>query len=168
MTGEKPTARPIAYNVLGVDSDTHRPIVVFMDDLLELEEDLMELESDVAEYILDPTGYSAQEELSEFECRFSDLAQNVHNAKNAIFAQNPNEWDRYSDTYRATTSSQQFVPLIGRFIEKISELEELAFRISQQIQSKRSSANSRLIATLSGVAVGVSTVTLVVSTLGFA
>lgn len=160
------TPRAIAYNVLNAGDNADKGVVAFMDALLEIEEELVNIESEVADLIIDVTGYQAQSDLTEFESEYVRIAHKISTAKKAIFSHRLHDLERYNSDFHTNRTRNALIDYIQKFIEKINELEQMSGRISNRIQSKRNSANSRLIATISGAAVAISTITLLLSAAG--
>ena len=142
-------------------TDVDDGIIEFMEELCKIEEELLELETEVSNQPIGISGWTATNELRKLEAKQNELATEIREAYNAVhelklnlFSRNPAE--EYNQ--RTRNSAHQYQDDFDEFLQR---LEKISSRASRRIDTKRNTANTRLILTVSVLAFVISTFSLI-------
>ena len=140
----------------GEYSDVDKGIREFMRALLEMEDDLLELETKVSKQPIGLTGLKATSVLGELEMKQNELASEIQQAHEAVRDQNLAHLERNPEEDHHHRTRDYVNQYRGDFHEVLHRLENISARTSRRIDSKRNAANTRLVLTVSIIAVLIS------------
>jgi hypothetical protein len=154
----------IAYDRLDFQGEPHEVndgIVEFMRALCELEGDLFDLEMKVAEFDIGLTGWQATQALAPLESKQNEYVQEIKTAHYACVLAQLTRLECFDNEEHTRMTQDQAHDHRQSFLGVIYHLQELADRIGQRIDAKRNTANTRLILSVSAIAAGISTLSIV-------
>lgn len=154
---------PVSYQRLGgPDPDAvDNSVVEFMETLCEFEERLLQFEGEVAAHEIGLTGLQASTGLSSLEQSHYDQVTQIRDAYEAVVTGHLKEFSQYpAEHYHHRTKNEVF-DYRHHLLEMIVRLESISDRIGRRIDAKRNSANTRLVFSVSCIAVVIALISLV-------
>lgn len=154
----------IAYHRLsysGDDRDVDNSVVEFMETMCELENDLLEFEGIISRQDIGLSGLRGSRELGNLERRHADFVDELQQAYRGIVTGRFTELDRYPAEKHHDRSRYEIFTYRNDFLRIYARLEEIADRIGRRIDGKRNSANSRLVFSISCIAVILAVLSLI-------
>lgn len=156
--------RSLAYHRLsysGDDRNVDGSIVEFMEAMCDLEADVLQFEADVAQQSIGRFGWVGTTEIRELEHKHQTLIGELQEINEAIVTGNLSEFDRnpakkYHDRTRYEMSVYR-----EDFIQVHSRLENIVNRVGRRIDSKRNTANTRLVFAVSFAALVIAMISLI-------
>jgi len=155
---------PLAYDRLNYEGEAHEVndgIVEFMRALCELESNLLDLEAAIAEHGIDLTGWHSTQELPQLESKQNEYVQEIKTAHEVCLSTFLTEFERFDDETHTRRTQDAVYDHRQSFLNMIYHLQELTDRIGRRIDAKRNTANSRLVLTVSVIAAGISTLSII-------
>lgn len=155
----KPTVEPTAFNILGGDpNDFEEPLVEYAKSIVQTRRRMIRLGKEVSEVSIKWTGWTALNRIRELENEFVDQYGEFESIHEAMAGADLREYQ--STGYSGSEDLLLDQIKEGRIPEEIDRLETTATMITQQLNSKRISANTRL-----GIAVSVAALTIALASL---
>lgn len=155
---------PIASHRLsyqGEYRDVDPGVREFMRTLCDLEADLLEFETEISNQDLGITGWTATRNLTDLESEHNGYVVEINSAFEAVVRGRPTLLDRYTGDKHHHRTKQYVYQHLKDFHKMVRRLEKISDRIGRRIDAKRNSANTRLVLSVSVVAVVVSLIALV-------
>lgn len=165
--------KALARKRLESDEDRGPPSVItnFLAVIYQMEMELVTLEKDVTDTSIKWTGFNAVRELQDLEDKHSDLIGCIKSAHSAILLSEPEISPRFrkygprgvkpeegpgSHFARRMTFEYQ-----DALLESIGRLEVISARVGSRLDGRRISANTRLVLSISVIAIVVSVLSLI-------
>lgn len=154
------TYKKRVYRLLESENGVEDGIAEFMQALVDIEDELLELELEVSNQQIDQTGLIATRSMSELEAQHSQYLDELKQAHKAVATDHLNGLERNDgdDYSRQTQDQASDYRTHNRLM--IERLEDISDRTGRRIDAKRNSANTRLIFTVSAIALGISIISL--------
>lgn len=154
--------RVSSYSLLNVAEDRWEDVVWYMDSLQDLHDDIRTVEQEVHAVTLDTTGYHSHQRIDQIDQRYQAYRAELEAARSGIVDSQPRNFDRWDGNWNSNETREGFDKCRGELLNEIERIESTLDRVGQTILSKRNAANTRMIVVLSGLAVGISLISLFV------
>lgn len=148
-----PSARIMLRNVLGDDgdSDFKEPFINYVERIFQTRWELMRLRQEITQVPLTLTGYPTHQELEEKEADFQELSQTVENIHDGMVTSNVGAVDGVKGSGPASNQLLDYINE-GTISTEVERLEQTMAQVGQQIESKKNTANSRMVLVASSLA----------------
>lgn len=158
----EPSVEPTAFNILGGDPDDFpEPLVFYAKNIVQTRRRMTRLGRRVAKVSIKCTGWTALNRIRDLENEFVDRYHDYEKIHEAMAKADLREFQ--SKGYTESEDLLLDKIMEGTVPEEVDRLETTATMITQQLNSKRISANTRLGITVSVIALVIALVSLLVA-----
>lgn len=152
-------ARISSFRRLDMSATPKGDTVGYMDALQDLHKDIRSLEQNLHEISLGYTGYNCHQRLDEIEQKYANYISELEDARDGIIESRPTDFSRWEGNWNPETQNE-FDEYWADLLDEVERTEKTAGRIANVMLSKRNAANTRMVVSLSLIAVIVSTCTV--------
>lgn len=161
------TIRPIEIKKILGEIPESENVKIYVKELIDIRNELYTLESEVVNQSLGISGYTLQTEITEFEQRLREIDSRIEDARLvAVEGDLQHIVDAENKISSKTGHEMEYWISQGTFDREIQELKVIAKQVDERIETRRSSANSRMGLVISLTALVISTAVMILSGLG--